>query len=338
MRGSILIKFLKTIELLSKPEGTTIKELEEELDVDRKSVYREIAIVEKLGFPLYQDEIPFEKRKRWRLDEGYLKKLPNMKIPDINLSLPEIIALYLLRSEGRMYKGTEIETALNTAFGKMEMFVPNGLYDNLKKIKTLFASSSKFAKDYSGKEEIIETLADAMLKNSVCRVKYHSFYDDRTKEFEMWPLNFFENDGGLYLYIGKEGSGQRRTLAVERIQELKVMSSTFEYPKDFDPEETLEAAFDIVYDDPIEAKIWFSAGQARYIKERKWAKDQKITDQPDGSIILEMKTSGWNDVKRWVLSFGAEAEVLEPAKLRRDVVNELKSAGRKYRGVLKGRE
>jgi len=31
MRGSILIKFLKTIELLSKPNGTTIEELSEEL-------------------------------------------------------------------------------------------------------------------------------------------------------------------------------------------------------------------------------------------------------------------------------------------------------------------
>ncbi|OGP63888.1 MAG: hypothetical protein A3K22_03240 [Deltaproteobacteria bacterium RBG_16_42_7] len=105
---------------------------------------------------------------------------------------------------------------------------------------------------------------------------------------------------------------------------------------DFDPEEALESAFDIVSDDPIEAKIWFSADQAKYIKERKWAKDQKITDQPDGSVILEMKTSGCDDVKRWVLSFGAEAEVLEPEKLRRDVMNELKTASRKYNGVLKG--
>lgn len=38
-----------------------------------------------------------------------------------------------------------------------------------------------------------------------------------------------------------------------------------------------------------------------------------------------MNTSGWWDVKKWVLSFGAEAEVLEPAKLRRDVIDELKS-------------
>ena len=41
MRGNILIKFLKTIELLSKPVGTTTNKLKDELGVDKSSVYRE---------------------------------------------------------------------------------------------------------------------------------------------------------------------------------------------------------------------------------------------------------------------------------------------------------
>jgi len=61
------------------------------------------------------------------------------------------------------------------------------------------------------------------------------------------------------------------------------------------------------------------------------AKDQKVTDQPDGSIILEMKTSGWWDVKKWVLSFGAKAEVLEPKKLRDEIIAEIKELKNTYR-------
>ena len=37
----------------------------------------------------------------------------------------------------------------------------------------------------------------------------------------------------------------------------------------------------------------------------------------DGSIVLKMKTSGWYDVQKWILSFGAEARVLEPAQLKK---------------------
>ncbi|OHB57954.1 MAG: hypothetical protein A2Y07_08610 [Planctomycetes bacterium GWF2_50_10] len=59
----------------------------------------------------------------------------------------------------------------------------------------------------------------------------------------------------------------------------------------------LQQSFGMVYDDPLEVTIRFSAGQARYIRERQWAKEQKITDRKDGSIELWMKTSGWYDVE-----------------------------------------
>jgi hypothetical protein len=65
-----------------------------------------------------------ENEKRWKLEESYLKKLPNMKVPDVNLSLPEIISLYLLKSEGGLLKGTEIEKHTKSAFGKLSLFLP----------------------------------------------------------------------------------------------------------------------------------------------------------------------------------------------------------------------
>lgn len=74
----------------------------------------------------------------------------------------------------------------------------------------------------------------------------------------------------------------------------------------------MDRSFDMFYNDPLEVKIWFSADQARYIKEQQWPQEQKITKRKDGSIELWMKTSGWYDVKKWVLSFGADAKVLEP--------------------------
>jgi predicted DNA-binding transcriptional regulator YafY len=109
--------------------------------------------------------------------------------------------------------------------------------------------------------------------------------------------------------------------------------NSFEYPEDFDPEKKLSEAFDMVFDNPIEARIWFSADQAKYVKERRFARRQKIIDQPDGSIILEMKTSGWWDVKRWVLGYGKDAVVLEPEKLRGEIREELKSQVKRYSGA-----
>jgi len=331
MRGKNLVKFLRVIELLAKPAGTTISEIAEHLEVDRRSVYRIIDVIQELGFPLYDEKIYLEKEKRWKFVDSYLKKLPNMKIPDVNLTLPEIISLYLIKGEASLFKGTEIEGNIKSVFGKLGMFLPDDTDRQLNKIKALFIPTFRFVKDYSGKDEIIEQLMDAIFKQETCHIKYHSFYDDKIKDFAIDPLHFFENDGGLYVFVNTTDFGDIRTLAVERIMEITRMGTFFAYPENFDPEELLELAFDIVYEKPINVKIWFSADQARYIKERKWSKTQEIKDQKDGSIILSMHTSGRWDIKKWVLSYGAEAQVLEPEDLRNDISDELAAAQGNYK-------
>jgi predicted DNA-binding transcriptional regulator YafY len=92
----------------------------------------------------------------------------------------------------------------------------------------------------------------------------------------------------------------------------------------------LQQAFGMVYDDPLEVTIWFSGDQARYIRERQWAKEQEITTRKDGSIELWMKTSGWYDVKKWILSFGADAELLNPEELRQEIRIESRLVAEKY--------
>ena len=49
-----------------------------------------------------------------------------------------------------------------------------------------------------------------------------------------------------------------------------------------------------------------------------------LVTNTDGSIVLEINTSGWFDLKHWVLSLGAEAKVLEPEELRRDIAEEVR--------------
>ena len=123
-----------------------------------------------------------------------------------------------------------------------------------------------------------------------------------------------------------------RTLAVERIERLEVTDIPFDYPEDFDPEKLLSSAFGIIFDKPIQVKIRFSKEVAPYIRERTWAPNQRITEnEADGSIILEMETCGWLDVKKWVLSYGVQAEVLEPKEMREEIVEELKTCIEKYR-------
>lgn len=323
-RGKRINTLLRAIDLMSRSQGASLDELMQELDLSRSSVYRQIEIIQELGFPIYDEQPVGARKKRWRFDEGYLKRLPNISLPDMELKLSEVLALCMVIGESRLTRGTEIEKSLQRLMTKLEDSFPAGLLGKLKKIQTLFVPSDKFSKDYSDKEKVIQALTDAMLQQKVCEVRYHAYTHDEENRFTIEPLHFFEHNGGLYAYARVPKHDWVITLAVERIIELTPTSKTFAYPDDFDPEDKLASAFGVTDNDPCEVKIWFSAREARYIKERKWAKDQTITDNGDGSIILEMRTSGIWEVMRWVLSWGKEAKVLEPERLRKELQDEIK--------------
>lgn len=44
------------------------------------------------------------------------------------------------------------------------------------------------------------------------------------------------------------------------------------------------------------------------------------------SSRMTMTTSGWWDVKKWVLSCGSDAEVLEPKEMREEIKAELQKS------------
>jgi len=327
MRAKKLAKFLRVIELLGRPTGATIDEMKTELEISRKSVYDQLNFIrDDMRFHV-REEVPVigSGSKRFSLSREDVTRAGNLKVPQINLNLSEIAALYFLKSSNSLYQGTEIQDEIDKAFVKLDQYMPDEFGEKIGSIAGAFVTSPKFAKDYSDKEEILETLITAIAKQRTCLVTYHAYGKDQVKTYRIAPLQLFEHHGGLYLFSQIVKYGEIRMQAIERIQHLKMEDETFVRPEDFNAEKRLNAAFGLIYDDPVEVKIWISADLARYVKERRWAEKQTFTDQNDGSTILEMKTSGWYEVKRWILSLGSNAQLISPEELRKDYEDEIKA-------------
>ena len=47
-----------------------------------------------------------------------------------------------------------------------------------------------------------------------------------------------------------------------------------------------------------------------------------MTDNRDGSIVLNLKVADLGEVKRWLIGVGAESRTLKPAALQREIVTE----------------
>lgn len=324
MWGANLAKILTVFDMLSSHRGATVEQIAERLEIDRTNVYKWLRFIEEdLGFLITDEKDQIENRTRKKLDKDDYIDRGRMNLPDVKFSPQELISLYFLKGEARTLGKSGLGEHIQSAFNKIDMFAPKGLAAKLSRLQSIFLLDAKMAKSYKGKEKIIDQLTSAMLAEETCYVSYHSYWDDQDKNFKIDPLHFFEHQGGLYLFVNATSFGDIRILAVERINSVKSTGDIFTYPDDFDPEVRLKHAFGLVYDDPLEVEIWFSCDQARYIKERIWSPTQAIINQEDGSIILKMKTSGRYEIKRWVLGYGAEAELLKPEDLRDEICIEL---------------
>ncbi len=324
MRGKNLVQLIKALSLLTRPRGATRRELSETLEISDRSVSRAIRMIDDLGIPIFDEKAPLEKQKHWKIESSYVDRLPNISLPKLRLSYPEILSLCMLAGESVVFKRTEIDRHIKSAIAKLMTFVPEKTRTELSTLKRIFISKTIGAKNYAGREKIITPLTESMVNRTGCRITYHAFYNDTIEETEIGPLHFYENSGGLYIFGLKLKDKTVRSYAVERIRAIRPLNRDIHYPKNFDPIARLNSAFDLTHGEPVFVKIRFSAAEARYIREKTWAENQHITTHPDGTITLSMTTSGFRDVKRWIMSFGKEAEILEPQEMKQEIEKELK--------------
>jgi len=323
MRAKAIRKFLKAVALTCQPEGVTIDEIAESLGVDKRSAYRVPKTLESVGVPIrtYMDD---EGKRRITVEDGYKKDFNRrISLPLLKLSESELVSLYSIRGNDRLVRGLTIGQEIKAAFDKLDELFPGKAVRRLERIQRLFLPPLSATKSYDNKTTVLDRLKKAALDEWGVLVTYRRFQPtEKTSVFDADPLHFFECDGGLYLIYRYPKTGDIRTLAVDRIQDVEITDRAFLPPKDFVAEKYLTSPFDITKGKPFHTRIRFSSKEATFIRERNWHPTQKITEFPDGSILFEMTATGSWEVKRWVLGYGAEAEVIAPKELREAVAED----------------
>ena len=331
MRLDPLVRLLKLHKLLSRASGATFEELQKETGASRATVFRLLNAIEATGDAVAREVLP-DRRTRYSLYDPFRKKAGGEH--SFRIARDELIAIQFVRRYARLFRGTELEEDIDNVFKKIEGTIDPRYYGMLRRAERLFLPALKGVKDYTTGEVagIIDELANAILLERKCDTRYDSFNAGRIIELRIDPLHFFEFNGGLYLFARADGRKDVRMYAIERFRKVERTEEKYEYPEGFDPFTRLEGTFSIFdQEKPTAFRIRFSEKQAKYVAERRWAAKQKIETQPDGSIILTMTTMGHWDVIRWVLSHGSDAELLEPADLRKEIREVLSEASKKYR-------
>ncbi len=117
---------------------------------------------------------------------------------------------------------------------------------------------------------------------------------------------------------------------LDRIKILNLTDERFTLPKGFNLDDFMCHSFKVMHDELYTVRVRISSGWARWVAEKIWHESQKITKLPEGSLEMTFRVAGLDEIKRWVLSFGPEAQVLEPLRLKQMVRADLQKSLGQY--------
>lgn len=313
-RGDQFVRQWTLVRLLSGRTGRTLASLKAELGAGKRTVQRDIAVLESAGFPVVS-----ESRNGtvfWHFMGGFHAEAP------VSLTLTEQMALYFSKGLFKPLQGTPIYESLKSALQKIGSALPPQSFQFLRGLDQAISVRTLGFKNYSQSKEVIAGLTRSTFHRFTTQIRHRAARFKKGIDREVDPYRLWYVNNGIYLVGYDHRSGEIRSFAVERISAAKATNRRFEIPADFDFEKFTQSAFNVVWGEPQQVKIRFSSDQASFVEERTWHPSQKMEKLRNGSIILTLQIANLWEVQRWLIGFGSDALVLEPRELKQQIERE----------------
>ncbi len=322
-RGDQLARQWKIIQsLISSRQGKSVSDLAGALHCHRRTVYRDLEALQAAGFPVYTDRVGG--RNHWSLLDAARHSVP------IPFSLPELMALYFSRGMMKVLKDTVFYDSLESLFEKIKSTLPPEYIRYLEQIEDSLEVRAKPYKQFGKIREIIEKVSEAAIKKKRIEIAYYTMSRKSQTQRKIAPYKIWFFDGTFYLIANCGLREDVRIFALDRIKKLEITSESFETPDDFNFDEFMKSSFGVFHGEPVHVRIWFASDIAEYIGEKIWHNSQQIEPLPDGSIIFEADVAGTEEIKYWVLKWGAKARVMGPDSLREETRREVEAMRANY--------
>jgi proteasome accessory factor B len=299
--------------------GIRVEEIARRTNMAKRSAYRDLRALEReLKIPLWSEG------GRWGVGKGAF-------LPPLQLTQPEATAVFLAARVITRYSD-KYDPNLASAFQKLAAALPDALHEHVE--RTLRDLALRPVDP--GFNRHVEDLTRAWAQRRVVRFRYaQAAYDGGEREptwreVRTYLLEPSLQTHALYLIGLDETRGAMRTFKVERILDLSLTSRTFETPEAA-VSDTLRRAWDIIADQPeVLVALRFAPSVSTRVGETTWHPSQTVTWMADGSLEWRARVSGTVEVRLWILGWGDDVEVLEPAALRADVAATHARAAARY--------
>lgn len=301
----------------------TLDELSREFGVSRRTVERDIESMRDY----FDAPIEYDRNKK-----TYKYMNPNFSLPSITLSDKELFSILIAERALRQYSGTPFEPVVHQAFNKLVSLLPGGkgLSVDMKDLcSAIVFESEPPVTEYT--PEVFSTLLDAISKEQRVEMTYYTMSRDKENVRQVDPYHIACWGGDWYLIAFCCNHREIRNFHLARIHEAKLVDHYFSRPSDFDPKKYMADGFGhMTGKNKVKVKVRVHPPASRWVKEKIWHPSQVITEHKDGSLEISMEVSAFDAIKRFVMQFGAQAELLEPKEMRKEMKNETAKMHSKY--------
>ncbi len=287
--------------LLETPRPLSLVEIAGELGAQypdkesarRGAFERDKSALRAIGVPIDQEYVeggPYAGQTRYWIDRS------RYELADLQLEPDEMRALQVAVAATRTGSSSGQEALWKLGSGAVD--------DHAAVVATLPAIPA------------LPVLREAVAGRTVVRLHYRG----AERDLEPWGLLLRQ---GFWYVIGRDRlRAEQRTFRVDRIEGdvALVSGETFERPPNFDPRAAFPSDPKLIgADADVDAVVRIDAARAP-ATERELGADRVVARGDDGSIDVRVPCGNRAAFRSWVLGFMEHAEVVEPADVRRDMI------------------
>jgi predicted DNA-binding transcriptional regulator YafY len=227
----------------------------------------------------------------------------------------ELMALFVARQLTPGLRGTSIGRSLDNLWSKLTSPASPQQTLPLTEPSLPFSIRALAAIEYADHQITLDRLQAAIANRHAVRIRYRtpeSITTDRVIE-----PGFLHWDGGLEAMYVPSWCRLRDAIRVFAVHRILTIDALPDQPtRTLPAKRTMERAFRVWYRDKVEhVQVLFTSRVAGEIRERRWHSSQRMIDATNGGVHLHLDISAPEELERWLLGFGPDARVIEPAPL-----------------------
>jgi len=313
-------RLLRLILLMQGSRARTVNELASELGVSRRTLFRDLNLLELAGIPYHHDEV-----------EGY-RLGSHFYLPPVNLTVPETLGLMLMGKAASAQRGKPLFDSALAAIAKLTDTVPEPIRDACGDLldRVSFDPGATTVSPSENKHYI--SFQQCIDEGRSCRIVYQTApTHEGVIECVLRPYLLHFSARAWYVMGWTDLHKEVRVFKLGRVISVAMLEEKFEKPAGFRASDKLGKAWQMVPEGKVyDVVVEFSARVATNVAEVRWHPTQRRELLPDGRCRLLFEVDGLGEVAWWLCGYADQVKVIEPAALRERVKTMLKNALTQY--------